>query len=576
MELLGPSGPQHTGPFRTVAVLGEGGMGRVLLGVAPDGRLVAVKQVHADLAEDEGFRARFRREVAASRKVSGAYTAPVLDADPDAPTPWLASAFVPGPSLSHALGAAGVLPVESVRQLAAGLARALADVHRAGLIHRDLKPSNVLLAEDGVRVIDFGIARAAEGQTKLTHTGAVLGSPPFMSPEQVYGRPLSAASDMFSLGATLTVACTGTPPFHGASVPGVLYKVAHEEPDLSAVPPELYELIAPCLAKDEADRPSPQELLSRVGTVTPTARPWPEAVHRLTAEQRAGVERAVGSAAPPAGTVPTPAPAASPPRPAVPPAAAPPSAPPAAPPAVPTPVVPPGAKPGSPRRGRTAWLAAAAAVVAVVAVTAALVLPDDGGGKEPAASGTEPRPDKSTPTPGTTPLAKVRDKYTRSLPACEPAHTSDTSGAPDITHMPPEFGAPAGEGVSEQDGFTETGAKGPKYLESFCVWNSRSGDRITVTYDLYRTRPGGETGAEQAKSAYEMGNHLDYYERGDIGAGDEAVWRTEPRSDASCVLVVRDVNVLTLVSVQGSSHPRGKCEDLSTSVAKDALRAVPE
>ncbi|KUL63342.1 protein kinase domain-containing protein [Streptomyces sp. NRRL S-1521] len=145
--------PQRTGPFRTFAVLGEGGMGRVLLGVSPDGRLVAVKQVLADLADDDGFRARFRREVAASRRVSGAYTASVLDADADAPVPWPASAFVPGPTLSQVLEAVRTLLVPSVRQLAAGLAQALADIHRAGLIHRDLKPSNVLLAEDGVRVI---------------------------------------------------------------------------------------------------------------------------------------------------------------------------------------------------------------------------------------------------------------------------------------------------------------------------------------------------------------------------------------------------------------------------------------
>ncbi|WP_234104620.1 protein kinase domain-containing protein, partial [Streptomyces venezuelae] len=161
MGVSGVPGSAHIGPFRVVAELGQGGMGRVLLGVAPDGRLVAVKQVHAELAGDDGFRARFRREVTASRQVSGAYTAPVVDADPDAETPWFAAQFVPGPSLSQALDAVGALPLESSRLLAAGLAQALADVHRAGLVHRDLKPSNVLLAEDGVRVIDFGIARAA-------------------------------------------------------------------------------------------------------------------------------------------------------------------------------------------------------------------------------------------------------------------------------------------------------------------------------------------------------------------------------------------------------------------------------
>ncbi|MEJ8644574.1 serine/threonine-protein kinase [Streptomyces sp. MS1.HAVA.3] len=191
MERSELSASEFAGPFRTVAVLGRGGMGRVVLGVGPDGRYVAVKQVHAELAEDEGFRARFRREVDASRRVAGGYTAAVIDADPDAEMPWLASQFVPGPSLSQAVDAAGPLPEEAVRRLAAGLAHALADVHRAGLIHRDLKPSNVLLAEDGVRVIDFGIVRAVGDQTRITHAGALIGSPAYMSPEQALGRELT-------------------------------------------------------------------------------------------------------------------------------------------------------------------------------------------------------------------------------------------------------------------------------------------------------------------------------------------------------------------------------------------------
>ncbi|APY90268.1 serine/threonine-protein kinase [Streptomyces alfalfae] len=337
--------PQRTGPFRTFAVLGEGGMGRVLLGVSPDGRLVAVKQVHADLADDDGFRARFRREVAASRRVSGAYTASVLDADADAPVPWLASAFVPGPTLSQVLEAVRTLPVPSVRQLAGGLAQALADIHRAGLIHRGLKPSNVLLAEDGVRVIDFGIARATEGQTALTHAGAVLGSPPFMSPEQVHGRAPTPASDVFSLGATLFMACTGVPPFQADSVPGILYKVAHSEPDLSALPPELHGIIAPCLSKSEESRPSPAELLALIGPIAPTTRPWPAEVHRISVAQRAEIDRLVGLRDHTAS-------AAAAPR-AVPPP--PDSAPPAVPPA---PVAGPVAKTGPARRRRASWLVA--------------------------------------------------------------------------------------------------------------------------------------------------------------------------------------------------------------------------
>ena len=186
MKPLGVFDPPQVGRYWVLAELGRGSMGRVLLGSGPDGRLVAVKQVRAQLTEDEGFRARFRREVDVSRKVSGVYTAAVVDADPDAPIPWLASVFVPGPSLREAVNTAGPLPEASVLRLAAGLAAALTGIHGAGLVHRDLKPSNVLLAEDAPRVIDFGIARAADSESgsEITHTGWLLGSPGFMSPSR--------------------------------------------------------------------------------------------------------------------------------------------------------------------------------------------------------------------------------------------------------------------------------------------------------------------------------------------------------------------------------------------------------
>ncbi len=277
-------------------MLGQGGMGRVVLGVGPDGRFVAVKQVHAELAGDEGFRARFRREVDASRRVAGGYTAAVIDADPEAEMPWLASQFVPGPSLSQAVETAGPLPEEAVRRLAAGLAHALADVHRAGLIHRDLKPSNVLLAEDGVRVIDFGIVRAVGDQTRITHAGALIGSPAYMSPEQVLGQELTPAADVFSLGATLVMACTGKAPFAGSSVPRILHEVVHAEPDLGDVPAGLRDVIARCLAKHPAERPTPGELLTAVGELTPSARPWPDAVNGLIDEQLAVTAELVSGA----------------------------------------------------------------------------------------------------------------------------------------------------------------------------------------------------------------------------------------------------------------------------------------
>lgn len=264
MKGLRASDPATIGRYRIVGVLGSGGMGRVLLGESPDGRLVAVKVVHPHLAIADNFRSRFRQEVAASRAVSGAYTAAVMDADPDAEVPWLASVFVPGPSLSEAVDAGGPLPEESVLRLAAGLAAALGEIHRAGLIHRDLKPSNVLLTDDGPRVIDFGIARAAE-MTTLTHTGAAIGSPAYMSPEQALGQRLTPASDMFSLGSLLHLAATGVGPFTGESAPQLLYQVVHGELDLSRVPPALSGLVTACLDRDPAARPTPEEVLARIG-----------------------------------------------------------------------------------------------------------------------------------------------------------------------------------------------------------------------------------------------------------------------------------------------------------------------
>ncbi|MGW3563392.1 WD40 repeat domain-containing serine/threonine protein kinase [Streptomyces sp. NPDC000941] len=296
MELMGEADRPVAGPYRLVAELGRGGMGRVLLGVAPDGRLVAVKVVRSQFVEDDGFRTRFRREVEASRKVSGAYTAAVVDADADAPLPWLASVFVPGPALGQVVENVAPLPPESTVRLAAGLAAALAEIHRAGLIHRDLKPSNVLLAADGPRVIDFGIARAIDSEniTKITHTGWLVGSPAFMSPEQAESRELTPASDVFSLGAVLFQACTGRVPFAGSSTLQMLYNVVHSEPDLAPIPDELRGLVERCLDKDPSQRPTPAGILELVGQLAPSARPWPAAVHDLIDAQQAEIARVLG------------------------------------------------------------------------------------------------------------------------------------------------------------------------------------------------------------------------------------------------------------------------------------------
>ncbi|MGW3767105.1 WD40 repeat domain-containing serine/threonine protein kinase [Actinomadura verrucosospora] len=288
MRPLAASDPERVGHYRMLGELGRGGMGRVLLGSAPDGRPVAVKLMHARLAGAPGFRERFRAEVAATRSVSGAYTAAVLDADADAPTPWLASVYVPGPSLRDAVRAAGPLPEPAVLRLAAGLTAALVEIHRAGLVHRDLKPSNVLLAADAPKVIDFGVARAAESDGD-GQTGVLAGTPGYMSPEQAEGGSATAAGDVFSLGAVLVYACTGRGPFDGPGPAQALYNVVHAEPDLSGVPDRLRPAVAACLAKDPARRPDPARLAAMLGAVAPAAQPWPPAVQRMIDERRAWI-----------------------------------------------------------------------------------------------------------------------------------------------------------------------------------------------------------------------------------------------------------------------------------------------
>lgn len=268
-------------------------MGRVLLSITPEGELVALKQIHSQLVEDEGFRARFRREVAISRKVAGNYLSAIVDADADAPVPWLVSKYVPGPSLQEVVGSIGALPEASVRRLAEGLALAVGEIHMAGMVHRDLKPSNVLLADDGPVVIDFGIARAADSQTssQLTHSGALIGSPGFMSPEQAQGQPVGPASDIFSLGTVLAMASTGECLFTGTSVPQTLFNIVFKEPDLSSLPEGIRNIVAVCVAKDPDSRPTAAQLLQIIGELAPTDTPWPPEVNTLIAAQRAEVER---------------------------------------------------------------------------------------------------------------------------------------------------------------------------------------------------------------------------------------------------------------------------------------------
>ncbi|MFF0523149.1 PQQ-binding-like beta-propeller repeat protein [Actinomadura nitritigenes] len=253
-EPLRPEDPETLGPHRLVGRLGQGGMGRVYLARSRAGRLLAVKAVHAEYADDPAFRARFRREIDAARRVAGAFTAPVVDADPDGSPPWLATAYVPGPSLRDAVLRHGPLPEGTVRALGAGLAEALGAVHAAGLVHRDLKPSNVLLAADGPRLIDFGVSRAMD-DAALTAAGAVVGSAGYLSPEQAAADEAGPASDVFSLGATLAFAATGRPPFGDARLEVLLYRVGHEDPDLAGLPGPLRDVLAACLQRDPARRP---------------------------------------------------------------------------------------------------------------------------------------------------------------------------------------------------------------------------------------------------------------------------------------------------------------------------------
>ena len=282
-ETLRKWDPERIGPYTVLGRLGSGSMGQVYLGRSAAGRLVAVKTIRVELAEEAGFRHRFAQEVAAARKVSGVFTAAVVEADPEADLPWLATAYVPAPSLARLVLACGPLPVPAVRWLAAGCAEALGSIHGAGLVHRDLKPSNVLVAPDGPRVIDFGVARAAERMGLTTARGAV-GTPAYMAPEQARDtREASVASDIYSLGATLLFAATGHPPYAGASVMDVLARLATEEPDLSGLPDELAGLIAGCMQRTPRHRPTSSSILAQLGDFT-VAQAGPDEEHSYLPE----------------------------------------------------------------------------------------------------------------------------------------------------------------------------------------------------------------------------------------------------------------------------------------------------
>src|SRR5438552_7996677 len=294
MKPLAADDPRVIGEYRLRAQLGAGGMGRVYLGLSPAGRAVAIKVVHPDLASDADFLRRFGQEVAAARAVSGIYTAPVVASGLAERPPWLATAFVPGPPLDQVVEENGPLPEPALWPLLAGLVEALQAIHACGVVHRDLKPANVLLATDGPRVIDFGIARAADG-TSLTAAGVVFGTPGYMSPEQAEGRGAGPESDVFALGCVVAYAAAGMGPFGTGTAAAILYRVVHAEPALDRVPPRLRAVIAACLAKDPAARPALRALSGAIAGGMDTTGPsavafWPSSVARLIGAHQARLE----------------------------------------------------------------------------------------------------------------------------------------------------------------------------------------------------------------------------------------------------------------------------------------------
>ncbi|MFD6420124.1 PQQ-binding-like beta-propeller repeat protein [Streptomyces sp. NPDC060194] len=404
--------PRRIGPFEVLGRLGAGGMGLVYLARSASGRRVAIKTVRTELAEDQLFRVRFTREVEAARAVSGFYTAAVVDADPRAAIPWLATAYVPAPSLEEIVNECGTLPPQAVRWLAAGIAEALQSIHGAGLVHRDLKPSNVLVVEDGPRVIDFGIASGVSN-TRLTMTNVAVGTPAYMSPEQAKdSRSVTGASDVFSLGSTLVFAATGHAPYHGANPVETVFMLLREGPDLEGLPPDLRPLIESCMQMEHARRPSPADLQAQLAPHlfnsgsddSGTASAWlpPRAVEMI--ERRRGGRTTVpsGPSGPAGPSRPEPGPRPHrpvPPRPNVPPPGGAREAPGGA-------VQLPGTQvpigPG-PRVADTRAAAAGAAVVQPGAELAAEWIRPTGPGGATAVNGTAPSPLTGVPAPAPAP-----------------------------------------------------------------------------------------------------------------------------------------------------------------------------
>lgn len=346
-------------------------MGTVYLGRSRGGREVAVKVVSSELSADDQFRRRFEREVAAARRVGGFYTAAVVDADTGADRPWMATSYIPGPTLQAAVDAQGPFTVEAVRAIGAGLAEGLATIHAAGLVHRDLKPANIVVAADGPRVIDFGITRAL-GAASVTTSRVLMGTPAYMPPEQALGEEVMAAGDVFSLGGVLAFAATGRSPFGDGRMEAMVYRLVHAEPDLAAVPPELRGLVAACLAKDPASRPGVDEVLEGLADGDASGRPWLTGPVAAMIAERNAIVPLVGPVDASARDVSDPTHVAATQLPAP----ASPEAPAAAPPAV-------GQGDRKPRRGRGFWAAVVGGTVVVAVATGLAAWLLNGRGDEP-------------------------------------------------------------------------------------------------------------------------------------------------------------------------------------------------
>jgi serine/threonine protein kinase len=267
--------PACVGKYRILGRLGHGGMGQVFIGESPGGRLVAVKLILDEHATDQEFRQRFAREIEALKKIGGFYTAFVIEADPNATPPWMVTAYIPGPSLHDVVRESGPLGIGKLCELGTGLAEALAAVHACGIVHRDLTPSNVIMAADGPRLIDFGIAKA-DGAETLTGTGEAIGTPSFMSPERFRREHVGPASDVFSLGSLLTYAATGHGPFDATESPAVMYGVLQGTPDLGSISGRLRQVIDACLDKEPALRPTPASLLAAFREIAETVTSEPK------------------------------------------------------------------------------------------------------------------------------------------------------------------------------------------------------------------------------------------------------------------------------------------------------------